>query len=373
MRTRYFAFLILSGFLLLALPASFAANQCVDIFTTLPYQADHSYGKQIFNRELHSIEMLFKSVEDLSLAEQLESILKLDGRRLFFHLRILSQSYEKNDPQFFTPKVKVFKKFEFLIGRFELYTLLQKRMAKLDEPEVAARFENERLQTLQQFSKMLHKLGSAKKPAHLMRELAHEFSQYASWSQAEVDRRFLVDDAIQFASELNDKIKNNEFDDDELEKGLHKLRRKLREFIYRIVNMNGFIQLVDEGPLPPHLEEWYSNLTKQYPDLLNTPYLPKSVPEIAAPIRVALKLEAILTHIVAEIGEIKVPYETLLYIENAMNEGPFDVATKARVESKLQKLKKQTSDQKEISHNYQQMIRDTQLLDRIIEFLKKNN
>ncbi len=348
-----------------------AGNQCQAYFNAEShFVAGKSYGEQIFLREFNLLEESFKKVSSLPLDEQIDSVIKNDGRRIIFHIRILSQSYEALDPKFFSKKVKQIKNFERLLGQVELYGKLRQRMIKTNEPKLAERFLKKRTQAVEQFRLALFKMDKSQSPVKVFSKMGADYDIYPNWLTGAEDRKFLMVEAINYARSINDKINRNGFDSDDLEKGLHNLRRRLREFTYRIVNWEGFVQLVDEGPLPPELEAWYNEMSAKNPNLGATALLPSTKPEVTSPILVAQKLEAMLAQIISDIGDIKVDHESLMYIDDVINNGKFDEDTKVQMISKFEDMRNRAGDQRDITHAFTQRLRESHLLDAVISFLE---
>ncbi len=348
-----------------------AADKCIDFFTQQArFSEDRSFGQQIFMREFGLIQDSFRQLNSLGFENQLDSLIKQEGRRMFFHLRILAQSYESLDPKFFGKKVRIIKRFERLLGQVELYGKLRQRMVKTDEPKLADLFSKKKTKAAEVFQIALQETEGVQDPVEAFQKLSDEFEHYSKWPIGEADRKFLLVEAIHYARGVSDKINKNGFDSDDLEKGLHNLRRRLREFTYRIASWEGFVQFVDEGPLPHVLQSWYQEMSEKNPKMGQTPLLPISTPEVRSPILVAKKLEMLLIEIVADIGTIKVDHESLLYIENVINNGPYDEDTKVQMMTKFNDMRERAGDQRESTNAFQQRLRESHLLEAIIAFLE---
>jgi len=350
--------------------AAYSADQCSLLITGKLYKSDKPYGKQIYQRELQDVENFFVNNETLGWDEKLEKMLNVDLRKSFFHLRILSQSYESLDAKFFSKKEAQFKNIEYLIGRAGLYRDLKVQLEQMDEPQIAEYFEKKRLRASKDLEKVFTAAGILKAPEKSIEDWKSEFSDYKAWPKTKQDRKFLLREMVKFLKDLNRSIEKNEYDNEDLELGLHRMRRHLREFIYRVVNLNGFIKLTNEGPLPTELRKWYFELKKENPNINVSAYLPSRDPEIDEPIDIPFQMQSILTEIVTDIGDIKDKDEPLFYIEQALQTQKFSRTTRNRVLEKIVVLRQGSIDQRQAADAYQNRLRQTRLLSAIVEFLK---
>ncbi len=369
MRIRLLSFFIL---IILGLQVRASSDECRSLFSEASYHGNRALGPQIFKRDLREMRNIFTAIKDFSWEDQSQALVAQDNRKIFFHLRVLSQTYAKKDSKFFSKKEETFKNIEYLLGRVQLYQSLGDILTELKEPEVAKVFEVKQISASQDLKKGLKGLGILKNPKEAIQKIENDFRSY-DWDSPQKDRKFLLKETLNFAREINENIKNDKYNNVDLEEGLHRLRRRLRELIYRIVNLDGLVSLVDEDTLSPALEQWHKELSAMYPQMSSSPYLPQSAPEINSPFLVGRKSLSVLTQMVVEIGLSKDKDEPLFYIEKAINEGPFDSEIKARALRKLSKIKADSVDSRAVANYYQQRIRDTRLIESIIEFLEENN
>lgn len=366
------------SFILLACLQSQAAPLCESIFETSPevfgYGDHDSWGKQIYLHELSQVRFRFVMIEGKPWAEMQEILIAMDVRKSFFHLRVLSQSYEKLDPKFFSQQTIKYKNIEYLLGRVGLYQEVKNLSLQMHEPKLAVYFDDLASEHSDQLKQAFSDLGFIKNPVKAVRRLEKEYNKYEKWPSAKKDREFLLKDTIEFSQKINDKIKRNAFDKDDLEEGLHKLRRSLREILYRVVNLQSLSEAVDEGVLPASLAKWYDELKLANPNILTSPYMPASIPEVKKPVHLPKKLDAMVTEIVNVIGADKDKQEPLMYLEQAAKDLPnLTDLDRARLLKKIKKMSSVLENQREIADDFQSRIRKTGLLDTYIEFLKHEN
>ncbi len=373
MHKKYLALLFIQFAFVTFASSSHAANHCSSLFLTTPYTADQSLGEQIFTRGLKRVQNDFTQLHELAWPEQVDQLLAKDSRKIFFHLRVLAQSYESFDASFFSHKVDLFKKFEFLLGRVRLYRDLQALTLEIKEPELETYFKAQEALASQELKVHAEELGILQNPELAIEKMTNDFTQYKAWPNAKVDRNFLINETINFIKDLNDNIKDKKYSNEDIEKGLHRLRRKLRELGLRIGNLDGLAKLIENENLPAKLNAWYLVLKAKNPKIDRNSYMPLSPPEISSPILIGAKSLAILSELVSEIGLSKDKYEPLARIETAINSGTFSEQTGARVMAKVQALRAKLGNQVQIADQYQEQIHHSKLLDAIIEFLREQN
>jgi hypothetical protein len=349
-----------------------AIDQCRAILTTGLFQDNDSFGRQIFKRDISNIGFTFAKMQSLAWDDQVARLILEDDRKLFFHVRVLAQTYSAADSKFFADSEATFKNIEFLLGRVALYQELDTILIDLKEPELAGIFDLQKQEAADSLKAGLKKIGAIKNPEKAFHKIEKNIDNF-DWMSPGKGRKFLIKEMIGFAKNLNEQIKNNKFDKSNFDEGLHRLRRRLRELSFRLFNLDGLILLVDEGPLPPTLEAWYEELKEKNPDISKNLYLPMSAPEVKHPYVAGLKLFSLLTQVVADIGQLKDKDEPLFYIEKVIREQKFDQATRSRALAKLKTMKDQSVDQQKVAVEYQQRILDSGLLDAIIAFLEQHN
>ncbi len=349
-----------------------AAEQCQALFGTKPYRNDKAIGEQIYKRELQELGDAFSAIQHLSWSDQVNKLVADDSRKLFFHLRVLSQTYGVKNSKFFSEREKKFKNLEFLLGRVQLNQDLKQRLFKMNEPELAQVFQARETEASLELKKGLKKLGMLEDPVKTTEKMQKEIEKF-NWDSAKKDRKFLLSETISFAKALNESITEQKFDSADLEKGLHRLRRRMRELIYRMVNLDGAIKLVSEDELPKELETWFADLKTHNPDIFVSAYLPKRKSGLESPIVVGHKSLALLAQVVTEIGLAKDKDEPLFYIESAIADEELDLKVKMRAMKKLEKMKSEMVDAQVVAQNYQKQIRDTHLLEFMSRFLEAHN
>ena len=338
------------------------------------YDDKHAWGPQIYFHEFTKLQKNFTDLQHLPWPELQAQLSAMDMRKIFFHIRVLSETYRGLDPKFFKKQIPVFKNIEYLLGRVDLYKSIQELLVPFNEPQLEAYFIKLGEDSSRDLQQGLKDFGALKNPGEGLAQLEKKFRSYDNWLSQKKDRKYLLNEMIDFAKSLNKEVNKNAFDSDQLEQGLHKMRRSLRELLFRMVNLQHLSQVVDEGQLPMKLNDWYVELEKNNPNILKSPYMPESIPEVEDAIILPKKIAAILTEIVTLIGVQKDQDEPLMYLEQAAKEIPdLDQQSRLRILDKIANMSVGIENQRQVVDSFQERIRKSQVLEYFIQFLENKN
>lgn len=225
-------------------------------------------------------------------------VLRVDIRRYLFMLEGLLRLYRRRIGQRAEQALKRVKVAEDTIGAVDNETTMLNAAVRLDAPApvreyLAARVTKVSTHLVKRMRRrwLPDRHGLVKSIKRLVRFVAK-----TDWDPVETDRRYLCGE---MARELLD-IGQSDLDMDELEDGLHELRRDMRWFPIYLTALDGFAML-DDGlnPIPE-----YAPLLQD--PAAGSPYARlASSPEEPVPVRLSRSLYIADTVHIAELGELK--------------------------------------------------------------------
>tara|TARA_B110001454_G_scaffold124375_1_gene116031 strand:+ start:15593 stop:16768 length:1176 start_codon:yes stop_codon:yes gene_type:complete len=383
---------VLKAFILLTLPlASFASgsgggsNSCFYFYRPKIYTDKTTYGLQAFKLNIDRLKVHFQKTKSMTDDEKVNLLLTSDARVVFFRLQSLAKIYEKAyERKFFTKQRGFFKKYEDLIGRVDLYQGLIGVSTKLKQPRLIKYFENKKSEAATNLLNGLIEARLARDPndptsnvdpVDTLNEVYEHLAKFEDWKSAEKDLEMNLKNIVSYARSLLTKIKAREFTQDDIELGLHDLRRGLRWPLIHIQTLNRLTAYDVRSDLPKDVQSYFESMQARNPKILKSGFLSMKAPDIKHPMRVPLYPYAMLTDIVAEIGTKKDGAESDIYITQAMQELGFAQRTQAKVQKDLLKMTNRTEivDHKSLAEQYQADIDASGLLEYFANQLEKLN
>jgi hypothetical protein len=357
--------LILS--LLLFSSVGFSQSICADFFdasnAAQSFDPKRPWGEQIFVRDLDVVQEAFTSTRTLTAVEQVEVLLKNDVRRSIFRLQSLSRIYDEMDSDRFGELRDIFKGLEDKIGQLELAKSKKKAAIRIEEPGLVKIFEKQEAAALAIVLKSFKDLGIAKSPEQFFGELKKKVRNSDEWSSAKDDRLYLAETINSEIKALHKEIKANKFDDKDIEKGLHELRRRLRWIVIGVTTLRGTIQFKEEANLPEPIEAWFNEMKTANPDIMQNKFLTVSDSVVKNPLLIPHKMFAMVAELVQTIGASKDNAEMQIYLTEAMEQSGASAARVAQVESKLESAYLvEKVDHQALSREIQKRITETDLL-----------
>lgn len=355
-----------------------AAPRCENIFKIhdlSSYEMTESkpIGLQIFERDLLAAISLIDRIQLLPKESFVQEVMKRDLRKHFFRLQAMASIYaEKSKHEKFFTDLKIFtKEFEDLLGQIDLQKSLRERAEKFQYPDLVSYFTNK--QTAAE-DKMYQRLSEEKlltKPKKTLKQIYAEIADVQSWQDVTKDRKFLAKVIAEKAEKLQKACGELKFDNPDIELGLHELRRHLRWSVIQLALLDGAIVNTPETQLPEKLNQWMSEMQAAQPQLLTSKFIQRMSPQLENPMQAPLKMTAMISQIVTDIGTSKDIAEMQLYFSEAAKEIGW-------TDSQIDSMKNKTGDGQVVNHQdlakrYQQRISDTGLMHEFAEWIKKNN
>jgi hypothetical protein len=353
--------------LLLVSSGGFAQSICADLFAgsnlTQNFDPKRPWGEQIFARDLNLVQEAFTSTRNLSATEQVDVLLKNDVRRSIFRLQSLSRIYEKMDSKRFSELRDVFKGLEDSIGALELAKSLKKAALRIEEPALVAIFEKQEAAALAVLLKSFKDLGIQKSPEEFFGKLRKSVQKSDDWTNAKDDREYLAETLTSEIKSLHKEIKDNKFDNRDIEKGLHELRRRLRWIVIGVTTLSGTVKFQTEDHLSGPVETWFNEMKTQNPDIMKNKYLTIMDAAVKNPILIPQRMFAMVAELVDSIGKSKDNAEIQIYLTEALEKSGASTAQVARLEHKLEQTYAIPKvDHQALSRQIQERISETDLL-----------
>lgn len=365
--------LILSCLQLTLLAPQSYANSCHKSYDQL-YVDDQTWGLQVYDVGLNQLLKHFNNAKTLSDAEKIEYFLSSDARVIFFRLQSLSRIYDKEYDVFFSDYKDFFKKFEDLFGKVDLYSSLTAVATRLKEKTLITHFNELKQEASKNLLLALEQEGFTSNPEKKIAELKKSIASFDDWKKPLKDKKIHIKRLISESERLIKDIKDRKFSEDDIELGLHELRRRVRWLVIHVQTLNGLTQYQTQAKLPSKTESWFEEMLSRSPKLLYTSFLKMRDPDIADPIIIPQKLHAMLSTIVSNIGTEKDKAETQIFILEALKHQNLSAAKIKELETALLTITgKSEIDHKALSISYQEKIESSELLENFIENLKALN
>ena len=324
-----------------------------------PFDKKASWGQQVFSLRLDILSHMMAKVKDMAEVEKVEALDADDTRALFFQLQSLAAVYERYDSKFFKPLRSQFKAVEDAFGFKDLQASLAKKAKELNQPELEKYFESREKEGTTKLSVALKEWDEA----GLERMRSHLAEYGKKWLTGKDDRKFLTEGLQKDALALAHDVKEMKFDDPEIERGLHELRRRVRWLVIEVLSLNHLVQYTDEIIMSAGEIDWFKEFADKNPKIMENKYMRVEEAVVKKGVRVPQHLHAILTQIVSSIGGMKDKAEMEIEFRKAMVALNYKAAQIAAVEKQLdENLKVQPIDHQELSRQYQHRITETNLL-----------
>ncbi|MBL7545217.1 MAG: hypothetical protein JNL11_15470 [Bdellovibrionaceae bacterium] len=360
--------------LAVSLPAS--ASRCLRFYDEV-YSVDNvTYGLQAFDAGIAQIKSHLLKAHKMSPEKKLSYYMSSDMRVTFFRLQSLSRIYEKAyDLPFFADKRAFFKKYEDLLGKVDLYDGLLKQVKPMQESGLIQYFETIRQEKVDLLFTALKEDGLLSDPEKKMDEVYQELVKFKKWKEPKKDLELHVKRLGKELSKLAENIKARTYTHDDIEMGLHELRRQIRWPLIHVQTLTRLTTYNKTGKLPPEVKKYFDEMMNENPKLLESGFLKMRESEIDDPIQIPFVPHAMLTEIVSKIGAQKDRAEADIFIDEAMTKLNFSASDRQRVESKLhdETGAAQKIDHKALSKFYQEKLEASGLLEFYVQQLEKFN
>jgi hypothetical protein len=314
------------------------------------HDADN-WGPHVFDRVLDelgaSVTKLKGSDED-----KIKSLLAEDARNKFFRLAGLAGLYEDVDKKFSDLRDQ-FKAAEEALGNMAL-NLELKTKANGDQ-KLADEFDDEYAKNEKNFLALMKEYDYLDDPAGAIRKLHAEIDDTKVWEGKKSGRKFLVRAIMKHASEVQDDIEKDKFNDEDLDNGLHKLRRSLRWISISFQALDGFVTTRAES-VASDFQDWNEKLEKEMAtdNISGSKYLRIGNPKSDVnPIIFPKTMTTLIANLVALIGHDKDSAESNIHLGKKVKES------------------KKAAQQEAVE--YEHLLKKTDLLNQFNDALEKAN
>ena len=354
--------------------------------------AEKSWSQQIFLNELSHVKAFLKKLREVEESEKLAYILEQDIRRTLFSLEYEAKMLKNFDKSFFEPLLIDFKAAEDAIGKVSLYASLAKTAKGLNEDKLEKYFESLRdehgervldmmaqLEGVDRVSKEKKEAKDKKVKIRSLSEIEKELKEYKKWLTGPEDREFWSDVIVEDLKRIHKNAKDNEYDNKDIEKGLHELRRDLRGILIQFMLLKNFISYPTRVEIPENIREWLNEMKKKNYPRIDMGGVPTSV-------KTSLRIPENLTHLVEslvyEMGSFKDQAEVAIYVDEALSEmkqaeDPEIKITKEDEERISRKIKglgePQSVDHQQLARGYEDRLEETKLLKIFAQSIKYLN
>jgi len=188
-------------------------------------------------------------------------------RAPLFQLEALARIYTEinDDPKHFKKLLNQAKKMEDLIGQLDYFAVfVQQYQSRQDLPKaVQKHFVRHYMQTLKKLNRRLEKKGwlSGKRIRKFRKVIRKADLKVSSEDNSKLREFYLKE-----IREINEFTNNGRVYFDELEAGVHELRRKLRWLSIYATALNGGVQLAETLPVNQRLKKYLT------PEIVQSPY-----------------------------------------------------------------------------------------------------
>ncbi len=364
--------LLLSLFVLLAASFGEAQQRCAQVFSKV--SAHTSWAQSAVEKPLDVLEDFFVKNKNLSDVEKTKLMMKEDMRKTFFRLQALARMLEPQGRDFFREQREYFKSLEDATGKLDLAAALRKEAEQIGNTRLVAHFQKQEVAAQRFLLSTMRASGLWNKPEATIAKLKRDFVDNGNWETGSKEREFLIKIISNYAKDLHKSVKENEFDNADIEKGLHELRRRLRWILIQAMSLDGFVQLQSAPKPKKEISSWFTGVRAENPELLIGKFMRTSSPVVDAPILVPQSEFALITDLVSKIGKSKDSAEMQIYFKEAMEATGASVSEKNEVLKKLDEaLQAEAVDHRELARQMQSQLAETKLLKEFAENLEKMN
>ncbi len=340
----------------------------------IPLHSDESWCKQIVLREVTRIEEFFKANQNSSDSEKIVLIAKQDLRASFFRMEVIARIMSDEGGKYLQDQGARFKAMEDLIGKVDLSYSLVKISKKLEEPRLVDYFQAQQEQNSKNLVNKFKAEGFWNDSTVTATSLRKDLSKKVAWKEGKSERKYLIKHASDYLQYLHKMVKENSFNNSDIEKGLHELRRRLRWVMIEAISLNGAIQFSAETNVSPSIEDWFQSMNTKNPDIMKSKYLVAVTPEVRNPIIIPQLKTAIISELIGNIGDLKDISEMQIYTAEALAELNASAADKKAIATKLNILLKSIKiNHQELAQKIQSQLADTKILKEFAQDLEDLN
>lgn len=352
------------------------ANQCSDIYSRW-YEAKKHYGLQIFKRNLDRLQEILEQTKKMSASKKIEFFMSSDIRIVFFRLQSLARAYEllyQSQP-LFTEKRAFFKKFEDDLGKIDLYISLAKISDQLNYKKLTSYFNAKKNAAIDKFLEDLSTESLDENTGIKLKSIYKELSEFEKWDKPKKDLKLQVVGLISWAEKLHKDIVARKFTQEDIEKGLHELRRRVRWLLIHIQAFNHLATFNEEKQVHAEMMTHLKDLLAKNPKLFESPFMKLASPDIQNPILIPHTGYAMLTETVTSIGVLKDKAEYDIFFADAMSHLNFSTQLKEKIQQELLTItgRSKKIDHMALSEEYQTQLENSKVLLHFAKSLRKLN
>ena len=226
------------------------------------------------------------------------------ARTTMFQLECLARTHKSVlDEETFAPLHAAFKSLEDALGAVDFSDALATRLGAADvDTELKAYFVGRRSEAAQLTGKLLAHGGWWTEGDKASVAFANVLDAIESfrWPSLRKERKLLLEFFADSTNDLKDKLSEGGFDFDELEAGVHELRRKIRWLSILPASLDGLFVRREGGPIDPALAAYCT------PKVLGSPYnrfAPRE--DVSDPIELESSSFLAVSWLIAELGALK--------------------------------------------------------------------
>jgi hypothetical protein len=361
------------------LTAIFLCLSCVASFafqSSLPFNSEEPLALQSLQSELDTLNEFFIKYKDMPDEVKIQALMKNDLRRSFFRLEAVSRLFYDRNPKFFTEKGRQFEVLEDALGKLDLARALRETAEneQVNEPKLVDFFFGQENRAKKNLLAEMKASGFWTEPEVTIRNLRNNFEEKGNWKSGKKEREFLLSALADYAKDLHKDVKDNKFDNPDIEKGLHDLRRHLRWVLMQVTALNGMVEFKAEGKLTQDVRAWFVELQTANPEILQSKFM--RIQEVRAdkPLEIPQYEFAIINELVSKIGDLKDIAEMQIYFSQALDYLGVGSMEKNQTLGKLNKfLKAQQIDHQALAREVQEKLADSKLLKQYVEKLEELN
>ncbi len=353
----------------------FAEVQCGDFYGHIFYPGQ-KIGPRIFEVNFARLNLHFENIRSLPDDQKISYLMESDARTIFFRLQSLARTYSLH---FDSPRLErhrvFFNEFEDLLGQVDMYNTLVATATSLNETKLVDYFKEKELTATTDLLRKMRLEGLTSEPTSKLYGRLDDLAQFKKWKKPKGDLSILTK-ALVFEIELLSKsIKDRHYTNDNIELGLHELRRHLRSIAIQVQELNHLMAFSYDLKVPNKLARYYGMLSVADPKLGNAIYLKSAGPDIDEPVLIPFTAYSMLISLVSSIGKVKDKAEKEIDVSKAATELGYTPAQIAALEKKLYTMAGRTEavDHKALAIAAQENIEASGLLDYFASQIRKLN
>ncbi len=309
-------------FTLLANVRAVEANTCGAIYSktaTPPAllkfspDLDQPFGLNAGRRGFFELKQYADMIKTLLLQGKRQEAVTLmaagDLRPIFFRIEGFATIYEDLDAKFFSHLYEKARTSENNLGSYSLVTELQKTVEKIGDSRLIVFYEQKKAKAADDLISSMVSEPWLSDPGYF--DQMDKSLRKLDWKKPKKDRELVRKMLTEYVHKLRKKVEDRKYSQDEIEVGLHALRRRLRAFLIDILALDGMIDSrTDNTTLFPQYQHIkYDATTKDTP--LGPPF-------VHHPISIQKVVFNALAVIVGQLGVTKDQIEAETYISEDM-------------------------------------------------------